>query len=999
MQRFDCLGLDTPLLGWHLLEASAGTGKTFAIEHIFARLLLNQIPIEEILVVTFTKAATRQLKERIYLNLLRIEKMLSSEEEISFAYLIPLKGSIDALRLIRDALRGFDRVCIFTIHGFCFRMMQEFSLEANLINVQNQKMSSFEMTRRLKKEGISFLKRNVPFDVLCPEQIACLLHLYDTIDDLAKALLKTSSKECVSFLESHLLFQKAVRSYAPVDSSFLKEDFFLLKDQYKGFKKEFESHLQILGESLAHPESEVSFRKLLQVGSDLFYFFSLKNRKVKAKEVSNLHDPQFFAWAELHLAPIIDQAANVKNILANLSILWKKWEEEVLFREGICSPDAILSFMAKAIDDDVFRKKVASRFQAVMIDEFQDTDPLQWNIFQKTFLDVSKTLYLVGDPKQSIYRFRSADVYTYFAAKDFLGRENCYHLDTNYRSTKEMIGGLNALFSRSWLKLPKIGSHIEYIPVQAGLSLAYEPPDDKKAIHFVIQDEMDDEDAFFIYAASEIQRLQAQGNSSIAILVKDRYEMQRACLTLRKYGISFVSKSHETLGKTRTFSFIYELFDAIFSPSNESGSAIVNLGPFRVPFEKGAFYWRRFIEEEGFSAFCYAFFYDCNNLELRQILEALLQWEQNEGFSFLGLMRFLDEFEELDAEEGGRKEIEEGLNAVEILTMHVSKGLEFDIVFAWGLISHPPMKEEENEEENAEKLRQLYVAMTRAKCRLYVPYRLGNGRKKASPMQLFSEIVESTDGPFLNFLEEISQKESISIEKLKRFEVRDVILTAEIAEDLREEDVFGSVKYQEVYIQSFSSMVEPKESLKRLPSVQDPLLLPRGKEVGNVVHEILEEMFRSRFPVWQDFAKMDEWVEKKLRVTFLAAWKEEIQQMIRDALSHPLIEGFSLKDLQPDEVMAEMEFLYQQSEREMMKGFIDLVFCREGRFYFLDWKTNVLENQTAEEVMQVHQYELQASLYKEALRRHFGSDADFERSFGGAFYCFIRERKWVQLYG
>ena len=126
MKIFNCLAPNVPLFGPHLLEASAGTGKTFSIEHIFVRLILEQIEVEEILAVTFTRAAARELKARIRSNL---EKALKSIEEgrAVWEYLEPVIGSKEAARLLSDAIAGFYRCQIFTIHGFCYRMLKEFS--------------------------------------------------------------------------------------------------------------------------------------------------------------------------------------------------------------------------------------------------------------------------------------------------------------------------------------------------------------------------------------------------------------------------------------------------------------------------------------------------------------------------------------------------------------------------------------------------------------------------------------------------------------------------------------------------------------------------------------------------------------------------------------------------------------------------------------------------------------------------------------------------------
>src|SRR6185295_2013743 len=156
MQRFDCLAMETPIFGPHFLEASAGTGKTFAIEHVVARLLLSgKFELEQILIVTFTRAATRELKLRIRSNL---DRLLSDKR---FPYLE--EGA--NLRPIEDALATFERSQIFTIHSFCSRMLTEFD--------QIKEAGSSPSKR---EDGIrDFLEFRVTSDLICPEQLELLL--------------------------------------------------------------------------------------------------------------------------------------------------------------------------------------------------------------------------------------------------------------------------------------------------------------------------------------------------------------------------------------------------------------------------------------------------------------------------------------------------------------------------------------------------------------------------------------------------------------------------------------------------------------------------------------------------------------------------------------------------------------------------------------------------------------------------------------------------------
>ena len=124
MNSFDILSKETELQPRLFLEASAGTGKTFTIEHLVVRLLLEtSLNLDEIVIVTFTRAATRELKDRIRSNLEQI-----IQKEVSFPYLEEIS---DLKRSkIDEALKNFDSAQIFTIHGFCSHLLKHFAFEA-----------------------------------------------------------------------------------------------------------------------------------------------------------------------------------------------------------------------------------------------------------------------------------------------------------------------------------------------------------------------------------------------------------------------------------------------------------------------------------------------------------------------------------------------------------------------------------------------------------------------------------------------------------------------------------------------------------------------------------------------------------------------------------------------------------------------------------------------------------------------------------------------------
>ena len=691
-----------------------------------------------------------------------------------------------------------------------------------------------------------------------------------------------------------------------------------------------------------------------------------ENRKVKAIAPHSLHYPGFFDWAAAHIAPLIAKGASKG--LQVLQTAWQPIEEKVLADHEYLGPDEILNKMKESIQLEEFASKVRQKYDAAIIDEFQDTDAMQWEIFERLFLS-AKALYLVGDPKQSIYRFRKADVYTYLHARDLLGEKHLYHLDTNFRSSKPLIGALNALFSRDWLHLPRANRTLPYVPVKAGLDAAASFPDGKGAVHFMVGE---GDEVFLPYIVGEIERLRTDG--SVAILVKDRYQAQKALDLLRARGIPAIAKSHIPLGDTIAFQALRELFDAILHPRYQN---IVDAGPFGadLPLED----YKVLLVEKGMVPFARVFLEKMKNADLMQIFELLFAWEKEEGFTFEGLTRFLDELEGLEADEGGRRLMEVNEDAVQVMTIHTSKGLEFETVFALGLTASSPEPEEEDADElNAEKLRLLYVAMTRAKKRLYVPIAT---ESNGSAMDHFLKHLS------IDELKTLVQSESISIEQLSApFILPPPSILPSIAVPKIEYPV---PTYQPSYLSSFTSLARPKEQkLDDLPPSDQFTLhtLPRGAETGIVIHTIFQQLFSAKTAIWR---QPDQLVEEQLRYSPLLPWKKSLQAMVRDIVALPL-GPLSLSELEPGQAQPEMEFIFTRGS-DFIKGFIDLVFFHQGKYYFLDWKTNWLgpsdadyTQENLQKSMESHDYGLQAALYGEALARYV------KEEFGGAFYIYVR---------
>ncbi len=976
MRTFDCLSLSCPIFGLHLLEASAGTGKTFSIEHIFVRLILEGIEIGQILAVTFTRAAMRELKARIRSNL---EKALHSirSNEPKWPYLQPHLGSMSSERLLSDALAVFEECQIFTIHGFCARMLKEFSFEAK-INSAVRSEETIKIPKGLRLAALEFLEAGIDPSLLCKEQLALLFREFESLDALVDRLVRMEEfAPSLSFSEIFAKCKAALHLW-PLDESKLMEDFLQLQGNYKAsVKGDFEGQVRGLA-------NEAFFPILLKEKGSLFHFLHLENRKVRAEIPKTLHYPGFFDWARERIAPLVQQ-----KVFPVLQKAFQPIGEKILAEEEYFDPDEILRQMQKSTENPQFKMRVQQKYQVAIIDEFQDTDALQWDIFQKLFLEGLRAFYLVGDPKQSIYRFRKADIYTYLKARDVLGEENCYFLGTNFRSSKSLIGALNALFERQWLHLPKLGHVLPYHPVQAGSEIKADFQDGKGAIHFIFYEgESLFEEGFIPYAAKEIETLQLK---RCAILVKDRYQVEKVLECLKERGIDAVAKSQTPLGQTDAFQAVKELFDAVMHAQEVSATPKILFNPLTkhdlyLPDAK------LLLEEKGLVPFAKELILDRDAM---QIFELLFAWEKEEGFSFEGLMRVLKKLKTLDPEEGGMRRMEVNEDAVQIMTMHISKGLEFDVVFALGLATRTP-RSDPPDEIDAEKMRQLYVTMTRAKKRLYVLVTLS--KKEAdvgahSPIELFSRFFE---GPFIEQIEALSKKESITLERISLPLHLEPSANAKKISTLQPQLLPRSFIPSTLF--SFTTLAQTRENempWKESDSHELTLeTMPRGSDTGIAIHAIFESLFSANTPLWRDPKGIEALVYEHLRLTPLEPWKEAIQKMVQGIVLMPLNgdgEWFTLSEI--DRFQVEMEFVFSNPP-DFVKGFIDLIFRRKKKVYFLDWKTNWLENYdpaNLKKAMEAHDYGLQAKLYSEAILRSFKAEL------GGAFYVFVRGQTYIQV--
>jgi exodeoxyribonuclease V beta subunit len=456
-----------------LIEASAGTGKTFTITTLFVRLVLEGVEVRKILVVTYTNAATAELRDRVRRRLREALDAFGGAPpaDATLAELLASRAATRSrdLRLLVQALRSFDEAAIFTIHGFCQRMLQDHAFESGVAFdaelVGEQDLLRDEVVRDfwaryvapaerwfvefLDHDSIDFLRlsklaRKVAEDprlVVVPADAGDAdpsLGAWKKAASAASRIWKTKRDEVLALLE--------------------KSKVGLYKNPFESPRERFAPSLDI---ELGSPRPWISKRS-----PDLRHL-SPEGMKLKTKSGWQTPKHPFFdACGDLvREEQALEAVVRPRALRLELELV-EYVRREIRERKqeaNVQSFDDLLNRLDDALEaTPELGAKIREKFPAALIDEFQDTDPTQYGIFRKMYLGPPATVetagespsagsgvsfFLIGDPKQAIYSFRGADVFTYMAArKDARGE---FTLDTNWRSDPRLIAAVNALFARA----------------------------------------------------------------------------------------------------------------------------------------------------------------------------------------------------------------------------------------------------------------------------------------------------------------------------------------------------------------------------------------------------------------------------------------------------------------------------------------------------------------------------------------------------------------------
>lgn len=484
--------LTFPLTGSALIEASAGTGKTYTLALLYLRLVLKHggdnsftdylLP-PNILVVTFTKAATRELRDRIRARLVEAANYfrLEDEPEKPDPLLQALKQDIakeqdlnSAARRLDVAAEWMDEAAVSTIHSWCSRVLSEHAFYSGL----NFQQTLIENEKPLIIQACEDYWREMVFTLDEPElrQVLSVFsspnQLYGKVNQL---IYKTAAIPQVEMNLSDKL-QAIEKDRAGKIASLKQQTLEAIGVLHDQFLDAYDQNLYARNK-LNNPNLGKVIDTLREWATsqseqiDSFREYLKKNQsfpRVALIDISIWKDPSVIpidrqaAAALAQLPEAIEQLVTPNDFLISHSAHWiaDRVEQEKVQR-GVLSQNDLLSKLDQALQSEGgerLAEVIRKQFPIALVDEFQDTDPVQYRIFN-TIYNVSEPhpdtgFFMIGDPKQAIYRFRGADIFTYLSAKRDTG-ERQYTLTHNYRSAPDLVASVNHFFEHGEVHHPK----------------------------------------------------------------------------------------------------------------------------------------------------------------------------------------------------------------------------------------------------------------------------------------------------------------------------------------------------------------------------------------------------------------------------------------------------------------------------------------------------------------------------------------------------------------
>ena len=463
------LALRFPLHGSRLIEASAGTGKTYTISALYLRLILRHggeaafreplLP-PQILVVTFTDAATRELRDRIRARLVEAATVFRGDAE-GDALLATLKADFasgewpECARRLELAAQWMDEAAVSTIHGWCQRMLREHAFDSGSLFSQTLETDHSELLAEVVRDY--WRQHCYPLQGLALEWVAENWGAPDELGMRIRPLLGEEDDGATLALGDLLdgTLQERQRALTA-----LKQPWAAWAEELQGLLDQAAAEKQVDARKLQARFYKPWFDKLrawalgddevLDIGTGFTRLTPdglAEAWKVGAPPVHPALDAMVSLKAQLDGLPAPGDAA-LRHAAAWIR---QRFDREKRQRAEMGFDD-MLTRLDDALQSDSgprLAEVIRQQFPVALIDEFQDTDPLQYRIFDTLYqVEANRDdcgLFMIGDPKQAIYSFRGADIHTYLRARRATAGRH-YNLDTNFRSSEPMVEAVNGLF-------------------------------------------------------------------------------------------------------------------------------------------------------------------------------------------------------------------------------------------------------------------------------------------------------------------------------------------------------------------------------------------------------------------------------------------------------------------------------------------------------------------------------------------------------------------------
>lgn len=474
-----------PLHGERLIEASAGTGKTYTIAGLYLRLLLGHGPlieegadagqasaherplsVTEILVVTFTEAATAELRGRIRgrIHEARLAFMRGQSTDALLAQLLAEVADHElAARRLLAAERQMDEAAVFTIHGFCQRMLKQNAFESGALF--ETEFLTDDSQLRLQAVSDYWRAEFYPVDktlasavrALWPSPAALLREMNGWLDNSELEMRPPAGDETLAARH-----QAAMARIEAVKSEWLAQQDEIRRQTEGQIKlytgRNYEGWLAKIGDWAQDPSSGYTLPKDLE----RFGQTTLEAKLSKGKAVPTL--PLFN-----EIDALLASRPGIRDLILQRAAVVVRSRMQASKRQAHqLSFDDLLKDLDGALGSSLGERlceRIRATYRVAMIDEFQDTDPQQYRIFHRLYGGHKDTaLLMIGDPKQAIYGFRGADIFTYIQARRNVSAH--YTLGRNWRSSGALVAAVNGLFERA--KDPFIyEADIPFLPVEA----------------------------------------------------------------------------------------------------------------------------------------------------------------------------------------------------------------------------------------------------------------------------------------------------------------------------------------------------------------------------------------------------------------------------------------------------------------------------------------------------------------------------------------------------